>query len=116
MTLEADDRPTLEERATETDARGEALAILRRVETLLAEIRGRLDASTRERRYQQFSVAQLIGWFVQLLALGVAVAAIVNWVYGEARLVDQVVTLVFAGVLQLGALTAFMAVPGRGRH
>ena len=116
MSREPDNRATSEEPATGPDVRADVLAVLRRVETLLTEIRGRLDTATRERRYQEFSVARLIAWFVQLLALGVVVAAIVNWVYGETRLADQVVTLVFAGVLQLGALTAFSVAPGRGRH
>jgi len=85
----------------------DSLATLRRIVQLLDEIRGRLDIDARARRHRQFSLARLLGALLQALVVGLVIAALADWVYGAA-LGAQLVKLVFAGVLQLGALTAFV--------
>jgi len=81
--------------------------LLGRVESQLQRIAGRLEAEERARQFHDFSMARLIGVFLQLLVLGFVVAALVDWRFDnpEAR---QLVKLAFAGVLQIAALTSFV--------
>lgn len=96
------------------------LAALQRVEEVVKDIRGRLEGmgewvetTTRERRHRQFSAAWLIGSLLQALVIGFVVAALADWAF-EAELGRQLVKLALAGVLQLGALTAFVLARGAG--
>ncbi len=88
------------------DDLGELLAVLRRMEASLQALRGHLEATGRERRYREFSAARLIGALLEILVLGFVVAALADWVY-HASYGEQLVKLGLAGVLQMGALTAF---------
>ena len=90
----------------------ELLGVLQRVAGLLEELRGRFDTSTREQRHREFSAARLIGAILQALVLGFVFAALADWAYGVKE-GPQLVKLAFAGVLQLGALTAFVLSRGK---
>jgi hypothetical protein len=83
------------------------LLALPRIERLLTGMSDRLEALTRERQHRDFSLARLIGWVLQFLVVGSAIAAVADWAF-QAELGKQLVMLMFAGVFQLGALTAFV--------
>ena len=100
----------------ETDARSapeppaqpaDGLLALQRIERLLTGMSDRLETLTRERQHRDFSLARLIGWVLQFLVVGFAIAAVADWAF-QAELGKQIVMLLFAGVFQLGALTAFL--------
>lgn len=97
--METDNAPV-----TETLSREE---LLRRVDERLASIDRRLESLARERQHEEFSIARLIGVVVQVAAVGALVVSIAAWAF-QAALGQQLVLLLFAGVLQLGALTAFV--------
>jgi ABC-type transport system involved in cytochrome bd biosynthesis fused ATPase/permease subunit len=97
--VETDNAPV-----TETLSREE---LLRRVDERLASIDRRLESLARERQHEEFSIARLIGVVVQVAAVGALVVSIAAWAF-QAALGQQLVLLLFAGVLQLGALTAFV--------
>ncbi len=80
---------------------------LQRIERLLTGMSDRLETLTRERQHRDFSLARLIGWVLQFLVVGFAIAAVADWAF-QAELGKQIVMLLFAGVFQLGALTAFL--------
>ncbi len=80
---------------------------LRRVERTLEEIHGTLESDTRARRYREFSLARLIGTILQTFAVLLVIFALADWAF-DAHPVQQLVKIAFAGVLQLGALTAFL--------
>ena len=81
---------------------------LDRIERMLDEMRGHLDAQLRERRHQSFSALRLIGALVQVLVCGLLVYAAITWVsQGSDRALFA--SLAFAIALQLLALTAFLA-------
>jgi hypothetical protein len=81
--------------------------VLERIERLLLEIHTHSEATARRSRYKEFSPAWLIGGVLQVITLGVVVAAVSDWVY-DAGSGPTLVKLAFAGVFQLGALTAFV--------
>lgn len=84
----------------------DAAAALARLEGLLREIRGALDAGAREQQHRQFSIARLLGAMTQALAIGFVLWAALDWaLQGESASV--IVKLSFATVLQLMAVTAF---------
>jgi hypothetical protein len=84
----------------------EAAAALARLEGLLREIRGALDAGAREQQHRQFSIARLLGAMTQVSAVGLVLWAALDWAFqGESAAV--IVKLSFATVLQLMAVTAF---------
>ena len=85
----------------------ETLAILRRTERILGEIRGHLESSARTQRHQDFSFPRLLGAICQAAAAGLVVIAVAGWTF-RASPADQLIALALAGVLQLGALTAFV--------
>lgn len=85
----------------------ELLASLRRIERLLEQVRQRLEVTERATRYREFSLARLIGALLQALVVGLLVAALADWAF-QGSPAQQLVKLTFAGVLQLGALTAFI--------
>ena len=112
--------PENEQRAAEADAERpaphadappdtieEAVAILRRTERLVEEIRGHLESSVRTQRHQDFSFPRLLGAVCQAVAAGLVVIALAGWAF-RASPADQLIALALAGVLQLGALTAFV--------
>jgi hypothetical protein len=87
-------------------------ATLARIDRTLRDIRGLLDAQTRERQHREFSPARLVGAVLQVFVLGLLILALVDWLYqwGVTRVY---VKLAFAVVLQIMALTSFIA--GRSR-
>lgn len=93
------------------DATQEAAATLVRIEQVLGDIRGRLDALDRERRYRSFSLALLAAAVLQALVIGFLLAALADWLfYSDTVQAGAVlVKLGFAAVLQLAALTGFAA-------
>ena len=118
--------PELDERSSKTEMSGEPaagstsdaggedeLAVLRRIERTLEEIRGRLETTARAQRHVEFSPARLIGALFEVLVLGLVIAALADWIY-QAPLPNQLVKLTLAGVLQLVALTAFVLAPKKG--
>jgi len=91
----------------------ERLVVLRRMEQALDEIRGRLEATARARQHREFSLPRLLAALCQMLVVGLVGVALADWTYQgpSARLL---VELALAGVLQLGALTAYvLACDGR---
>lgn len=89
-----------------------ALAVAR-LERLLREVRGALETRERESDHREFSIVRLAGAVCQMAAMGMFLWAIIDWVFQP--LLDQaLVKAVFSGVLQLMALTAFVASKPRG--
>lgn len=86
---------------------GDILAALERLEQVLGRMRSALELRVREERHLEFSPARLIGAVVQALVVGLVLWALSDWVFAEPP-VALLTKLAFAGVLQLGALTAFM--------
>lgn len=85
----------------------ESIVVLQRIERLLFEIRGRLETKERAGRHQQFSLGRLLGSLLEVLVVVVTIWTVADWVY-QAPPGGQLVKLAFAGVVQLGALTAFV--------
>jgi len=83
------------------------LAVLERMERVLSETRGRLEAAERSQRHREFSLARFAGALLQAVVVGLIIGALSDWAY-EAPPAQQLVKLAFAGVLQLAALTAFI--------
>ena len=78
-----------------------------RVERLLEEIRGALDAKARDDRYKEFSVTRMAGSVLQALVVGLMAWSLSDWVFqlpAEALFIK----LGFAAVLQLTAMTALL--------
>lgn len=91
----------------------DAIVAVGRLEQLLREVRGTLEARDREDVHQEFSIIRLLGVLCQMAAGGMLVWASIDWFFQP--LLDQaLVKAVFAGVLQLMALTSF--VTSRPRH
>lgn len=90
----------------------DAAAAIGRLEGLLREIRGALDASAREQEHREFSIARLLAAIAQGLSIGLLLWAALDWLMpGEpgqgAGQGAAGLKLLFAIVLQLMALTAF---------
>lgn len=92
---------------TPSPSAAEVLPVLQRIERVLGEIRGALDAAERERQHKEFSSLRLIGAILQVIVGGLVALAVLDWVF-EARVEALFVKLAFAAVLQLIALTAFL--------
>jgi len=103
----SDDRPVEDATPAAPAGTGEQWATLRRIEELLAEIRARLDTVAQLQQHREFSLARLIGAVLQALVVGLIIAAFADWAF-QAPPVQQLIKLLFAGVLQLGVLTAFI--------
>ncbi len=85
----------------------DAAAAVARLERLLREVRGALEARERESDHREFSIVRLVGAVCQMAAVGMFLWAIIDWVFQP--LLDQtLVKAVFSGVLQFMALTAFV--------
>ncbi len=80
---------------------------LQRMERLLAEIRAHFDATARERRVREFSLARLIGSLLQALVVGLVVWALSDWVFAIEPL-PLLVKLAFAAVLQLIVISTLL--------
>ena len=119
-----DERPPADERRTGAENVGrtegigqppelppDATASLRRIEKLLSEIRGALDAAARAGEHREYSLGRVIGAVLQVIVGGLVVLALFDWLLG-APVDGLLVKLVFAAVLQLGALTAFVVSRG----
>jgi hypothetical protein len=87
--------------------RDEHRVLLRRIERAVDEIRGRLETTARAQQHREFSLPRLLGALCQMLVVGLVGVALADWTYQgpSARLL---VELALAGVLQLGALTAYV--------
>ncbi len=92
----------------ERDTAGETL---RRIERLLVEIRGRLETLNRAQQHRHFSAARMIGAVLQMVTVAFLLAAVVDWVY-QSPSATQIIKLLFAGVVQVCALTAFVMARG----
>jgi len=80
-----------------------------RLERLVQEIHGKVDADARDRVHRPFSLAWLIGTLIQVLAVGLMVLALLDWVFQPPKADIQVlIKLGFAIALQLITLTAFV--------
>ena len=88
-------------------AASDLAASLARLEQVLGDIRGQLEALSRARRHREFSPARLCGVVLQVLAAAFVVLAGADWIY-QAPPATQLVKLLFSLVVQLGALTAFL--------
>jgi len=78
-----------------------------RMEKLLAQIRGTLDAAAREGEHRELSYGRLVGGVLQVVVAGLVVMALLDWLL-QGVVNSLFVKLAFAGVLQLSALTAFV--------
>ncbi len=92
---------------TPSPSANEVLPVLQRIDRVLGEIRGALDATERERQHKEFSSLRLIGAILQVVVGGLVALAVLDWIF-EARVEALFVKLAFAAVLQLIALTAFL--------
>jgi len=90
-----------------TDPLDDAPGNLERMEKLLAEISASLDSNAREQAHREFSLSRLTGAILQVLVVGLLLAAAVELLLAGA-LAGVLIKLAFAGVLQLSALTAFV--------
>lgn len=79
---------------------------LQRIEHLIESIRGLLSAAEREQRYREFSIARLVGGIAQAAVVGLLCFAAADW-FSDAP-IPALFKLVFALVLQTGALTGFV--------
>lgn len=86
----------------------DVLGLLRHIDGLLEELRGRVEAVTRTQRHREFSFARLAGGVLQVLVAGLVIAALADWLFNAREIAAPLIKLMFAGVLQLGALTAFL--------
>lgn len=78
-----------------------------RVEKLLGQIRGGLDAATRDSEHREFSIGRLVAAILQVIVAGLVALALLDW-FLAAPTDSLLVKLAFAAVLQLSALTAFL--------
>ncbi len=100
-------RPAAPPSNTPESPQVELLSAVRRLETLVKEMHGHVESITRQQRHREFSAARLIGALLQAVVIGFTIAAIADWVYAAAP-ATLIIKLLFAGVVQLGALTAFV--------
>jgi hypothetical protein len=102
-------------RAGETEERADlipdATVTLERMEKLLSQIRGALDAAARAGEHREFSIGRTAAWVLQIIVAGLVVLALLDWLL-EAPTDSLLVKLAFAAVLQLSALTAFVVSHG----
>lgn len=107
--LDADtERPGAADRANDSGgAPPDAIGALARMERLLSQIRGSLDITAREARYQEFSLLRLVGSILEVFVAGLVVLAVLDWIFA-APANALLIKLAFAAVLQLAALTAFI--------
>ena len=92
----------------------EAELLLARIEKNLSEVRAHMSATSRESRHKQFSFTLLAAGIAQAVVLALLVWALSDIIFGSGTsgptpLGVPLVKLAFAGVLQLVALTAFIA-------
>jgi hypothetical protein len=80
----------------------------RRMEQLLAEIRAHLDASARETRIRQFSLARLAAALLQALVVGLVVWSLSDWLFAMEP-AGLGIKLGFAAVFELGVIAALLA-------
>ncbi len=78
-----------------------------RMEKLLSQIHGALDANVRESEHREFSSWRLGAYFIQILVLSLIVLALLDWIL-QGPVAELFVKLAFAGVLQLCAITVFL--------
>lgn len=86
---------------------------LERCEALLSDIRDGIDRTTRQEQFHELSLGRLCGGLAQIVAIGLAALALVEWVLTGAN-ETMYARLAFATFAQLVALTGFTAAK-RGR-
>ena len=95
------------------DSPVEADVLLARIEKSLSEVRAHMNASARESRHKEFSFTLLAGGIAQAIVLALLIWALSDMIFMDGSSGETVglplVKLAFAGVLQLVALTAFVA-------
>jgi hypothetical protein len=95
------------------DSPAEADVLLARIEKSLSEVRAHMNASARESRHKEFSFTLLAGGIAQAIVIALLIWALSDMVFIGGSSGETVglplVKLAFAGVLQLVALTAFVA-------
>ncbi len=91
----------------DVDAGGRVVAMLGRIEEKLEDLRRRVETLTREQQHKDFSWMLAAGVVAQVIVAGLLLAALSDWVFA-ADPAKQLIKLMFAGVLQLGALTALL--------
>lgn len=97
--------PAVEKPAASADTEsGTSIAVLQEILTFLRTV-------DRRSRAEHFSLAQMTGTLVQMMVLGVGVWSVFGWLRGDAT--DLSIRLLFAILLQLIALTCFVAGPRR---
>lgn len=80
---------------------------LQHMEKLLGQIRGTLNAATRDEAHRELSVGRTVGAVIQVVVAGLVALALLDWLL-DAPAEALYVKLAFAGVLQVSALTAFV--------
>jgi hypothetical protein len=104
------DAPRAAESTPREPAPADVAASLTRIEKLLSEIRGSLDATARERGFEEFSILRMIGAVLQVFVVALVLFAAFDWM-SRVPVADLAVKLWFAVVLQLMALTALRGGP-----
>jgi hypothetical protein len=77
------------------------------MDKLLAQIRGTLNAATRDEAHRELSIGRTIGAVIQVVVAGLVALALLDWLL-DAPAGGLYIKLAFAGVLQISALTAFV--------
>ena len=80
---------------------------LQHMDKLLAQIRGTLNAATRDEAHRELSIGRTIGAVIQVVVAGLVALALLDWLL-DAPAGGLYIKLAFAGVLQISALTAFV--------
>lgn len=86
----------------------ELMAQLERIEASLDAIRGAVAPLSRERQHKEYSPARLAGAVLQSVVVGLGAWALSDWLF-RMPVEGMYVKLAFASVVQLMALTAFVA-------
>ncbi len=105
-------RASVEPRSATDAGRSPATGDLEHVEQLLEEIRDIVDAAAHERAHQQFSAWLTVAGVLQVIAGGLVVLALVDWIF-DAETAAILLKLAFAAVFQLGVISALLKDPRR---
>ena len=98
--------------ASPADPPPDPAVTLQHMEKLLGQIRGTLNAATRDEAHRELSLGRTLGAVIQVVVAGLVALALLDWLL-DAPANTLYIKLAFAGVLQLSALTAFVVSRGR---